>query len=42
MSRPHQAGKAWCLDEGLLVKTVDNWLLLDDVAVQYTKSLHHW
>jgi hypothetical protein len=29
------------MDEGLQVKTVDDWLLLDDVAVQYTKSLHH-
>jgi hypothetical protein len=32
MSKPHNAGKAWCLDEGLQVETVDNWLLLDDVA----------
>jgi hypothetical protein len=30
------------LDEGLQVKTVDDWLLLDDVAIQYTKSTDHW
>jgi hypothetical protein len=22
--------------------TVDDWLLLDDVVIQCTKSLHHW
>jgi hypothetical protein len=30
------------MDEGLQVKTVDDCLLLDDVAIQYTTSLHHW
>jgi hypothetical protein len=33
MSKPHLIGKAWCLDEGLQVKTVDDWLSLDDVAI---------
>ena len=41
MSKPHHAGKAHCLDEGLQEETVDDWLLLDDVVIQYTKSLHH-
>jgi hypothetical protein len=42
MSKPHHAGKAWCLDEGLQVETVDDRLLIDDVAIQYTESSHHW
>ncbi len=38
-SKPHHAEKAWCLDEGLQVETVDNWLSLDDVAIQYTEII---
>ncbi len=41
VNRTHHAGKAWCLDEGLQVETVDDWLLLDDAAIQYTESSHH-